>query len=68
MPIVASPVRLYLLLQSMSIAEQKRIALLLQKHGDDYAAMFRDRQVNTMQETEAVLKKRVALYKRLQSL
>lgn len=68
MPIVASPVRLHLLLQSMSIAEQKRIALLLQKHGDDYAAMFRDRQVNTMQETEAVLKKRVALYKRLQSL
>lgn len=52
----------------MSIAEQKRIALLLSKHADDYHAMARDREVNTMQETEAVLKKRVALYKRLQAL
>jgi nucleolar protein 16 len=52
----------------MSIAEQKILQSLIAKHDDDYAAMFRDRQLNPMQETEAVLKKRVALYKRLQAL
>lgn len=55
-------------IQSMSIAEQLRLKTLIAKHKDDYAAMARDIKINTMQETEAVLKKRIALYNRLQSL
>jgi len=59
---------LSLCLQSMSIAEQKRLQQLITAHKDDYAAMFRDRSLNVMQETEAVLKKRIALYNKLQAL
>ena len=52
----------------MSIAEQKRLQTLIAKHGTDYASMARDTKINTDQETEAVLKKRVALFQRLQAL
>ncbi len=55
-------------LQSMSIAEQKRLQQLITKHKEDYHAMHRDRLLNVMQETEAVLKKRIALYNKLQAL
>jgi hypothetical protein len=52
----------------MSIAEQKRLQSLIAKHKDDYESMSRDIKINTMQETPAVLKKRVALFQRLQAL
>jgi hypothetical protein len=52
----------------MSIAEQKRLQQLITKHKEDYHAMHRDRLLNVMQETEAVLKKRIALYNKLQAL
>jgi len=55
--------------RSMSVAEQKRLQLLIQKHGsDNYAAMARDIKINVMQLTEAQIKKRVELYNRLQNL
>lgn len=40
-----------------SAQDQKYIAKLLTKHGDDYTAMFRDIKVNNMQHTEAQLRK-----------
>lgn len=40
-----------------SADDQKYIARLLTKHGDDYTAMFRDIKVNKMQHTEAQLRK-----------
>lgn len=40
-----------------SAEDQKYIARLLEKHGDDYTAMFRDIKVNKMQHTETQLRK-----------
>jgi nucleolar protein 16 len=40
-----------------SADDQKYIARLLAKYGDDYAAMFRDIKVNKMQYTETQLRK-----------
>ena len=40
-----------------SANDQKYIARLLAKHGDDYTAMFRDIKVNKMQYTETQLRK-----------
>jgi len=40
-----------------SAEDQKYIARLLLKHGDDYTAMFRDIKVNNMQHTETQLRK-----------
>lgn len=52
----------------MSINEQLRLKTLISKHGDDYESMSRDIKINSNQETAAVLKKRIALYLRLQEL
>lgn len=54
--------------KSMSIDEQMRLQRLIAKHGEDFAAMARDIKINSHQETEAVLKKRIALFRKLQSL
>ena len=40
-----------------SAEDQKYIARLLAKHGDDFTAMFRDIKVNNMQHTETQLRK-----------
>jgi len=40
-----------------SAEDQKYIVRLLEKHGDDYARMFRDIKVNKMQHTQAQLRK-----------
>jgi ribosomal protein L32 len=54
--------------RSMSIKEQQMIQKLIYKHDDDVSAMVRDIKVNVDQLTSAQLRKRIALYKKLQNL
>jgi nucleolar protein 16 len=53
--------------RSMSVREQRRLRLLVSRHGDDVEAMARDIRVNVMQETSRQLSKRIALMRRLDS-
>jgi nucleolar protein 16 len=45
--------------RSQSQREEEWIARLVEKHGDDYKAMFWDKQLNVMQQSEGDLKRRV---------
>mmetsp|Transcript_16160 Transcript_16160/g.24378 ORF Transcript_16160/g.24378 Transcript_16160/m.24378 type:complete len:151 (+) Transcript_16160:44-496(+) len=54
--------------KSMPIDEQRRLIKLLSKHGEDYKKMARDIKINVYQQTEGELKKRIALFKHLQSM
>ena len=51
--------------KSMSADEQRRLRLLISKHGHDVHAMARDIKVNVHQQTEAELKRRIALLHKL---
>ena len=53
--------------RSMSVREQRRLRLLVSRHGDDVEAMARDIRVNVMQETARQLSKRIQLMRRLHS-
>lgn len=54
---------------SMPVQEQCQIAALIRKYGaDNLDAMARDIKLNVWQKTAAQLKKRVALYLKLQEL
>ena len=52
--------------KSMPVDEQRRLRLLISKHGDDVHAMARDIKINIHQQTEAELKRRIALLQKLQ--
>ena len=52
--------------KSMPLDEQRRLRLLISKHGEDVHAMARDIKVNIHQQTEAELKRRIALLHKLQ--
>jgi len=46
-------------LRQQSEREEEWIARLVQKHGDDCSAMFRDRKLNPMQQSEGDIKRRI---------
>jgi nucleolar protein 16 len=48
--------------RKQSQREQEWIERLIEKHGDDYAAMFKDARLNPMQQSEGDIKKRVRKY------
>ncbi|KAL2038208.1 hypothetical protein N7G274_009156 [Stereocaulon virgatum] len=52
--------------RQQSQGEREWIARLVERWGDDWGAMFRDRRLNPRQQTEGDLKRRVGLWKRSQ--
>jgi nucleolar protein 16 len=44
--------------------EKQWIEKLIEKHEDDYEAMFWDKKLNVYQQTAAQLKRKIAQYKR----
>ena len=49
--------------RTQSEREEEWIAKLVQKHGEDYKAMFWDKTLNSMQQSEGDLKRRVKKWK-----
>ncbi|KIW00295.1 uncharacterized protein PV09_08185 [Verruconis gallopava] len=49
--------------RGQSEREQEWIARLVEKHGDDYKAMFWDKELNVMQQSEGDIKRRVKKWK-----
>lgn len=49
--------------RKQSAREEEWIENLVQKYGDDYAGMFRDRKLNPMQQSEGDIKRRVKKWK-----
>jgi nucleolar protein 16 len=45
--------------RKQSAREKEWCAALVEKWGEDYKSMFRDRRLNPMQQTEADLKRRI---------
>jgi nucleolar protein 16 len=52
--------------RGQSEREEEWIARLVEKHADDYRAMFWDKQLNVMQQSEGDLKRRVKKWKQKQ--
>ena len=50
--------------RQQSQAEREWIERLVEKWGDDWGGMFRDRRLNPRQQTEGDLKRRIGLWKR----
>ncbi|BCS00528.1 nucleolar protein 16 [Aspergillus luchuensis] len=50
-----------------STREQEWVTRLIEKHGDNYSAMARDRKLNPMQQTEGDLKRRIRKLQQSQS-
>lgn len=48
--------------RSQSVREKEWCAALVEKHGQNWMGMVRDRKLNPMQQTEADIKKRVSKY------
>ena len=48
--------------RAQSAREKEWCASLVEKHGQNWMAMVRDRRLNPMQQTEADIKKRVSKY------
>jgi nucleolar protein 16 len=53
--------------RKQSQREQQWIQALVERHGDNYGAMFRDVVLNPMQQSEGDIKRRVTLWKKYQS-
>ncbi|OXV08319.1 hypothetical protein Egran_03918 [Elaphomyces granulatus] len=53
--------------RQQSQREQEWILRLVEKHGENYPAMFRDRKLNPMQQTEGDLRRRIRIWKECQS-
>lgn len=51
-----------------SDSEKGWVERLIEKHGDDYEAMFRDRKLNVMQQSVGELRRRVYKYKKANNL
>jgi nucleolar protein 16 len=49
--------------RGQSEREEEWVARLVEKHGDDYKAMFWDKQLNVLQQSEGDLKRRVKKWK-----
>lgn len=47
--------------------EEEWVTRLIEKHGDNYAAMARDRRLNPMQQTEGDLKRRIRKFQQSRS-
>jgi nucleolar protein 16 len=45
--------------RTQSKREEEWVQALVEKHGDDYRAMFWDRQLNPMQQSQGDIRKRV---------
>lgn len=53
--------------RQQSQREQEWVLRLVEKHGDNYLAMFRDRKLNPMQQTEGDLRRRIRIWNESQS-
>lgn len=53
--------------RGQSQREQEWVERLVNKYGEDYAKMARDRKLNPMQQTAADIKKRVAKWQKAQN-
>jgi nucleolar protein 16 len=52
--------------RQQSKGEEEWIARLVEKHGDNVRAMFRDRKLNSMQQSEGDLRKRIRIWRERQ--
>jgi nucleolar protein 16 len=53
--------------RQQSQREQEWVLRLVEKHDDNYLAMFRDRKLNPMQQTEGDLRRRIRIWNESQS-
>jgi nucleolar protein 16 len=49
--------------RAQSRREEEWIARMVEKHGDDTSAMFRDKKLNTMQQSEGDISRRLKKWK-----
>ena len=50
--------------RKQSQREQEWVERLVEKHGENYGAMFRDAVLNPMQQSEGDIRRRVVLWRR----
>lgn len=65
--IQALPPKEAYIVKSMSLKEQRLMARLIEKYGDDVEKMARDFKINVHQKTSGELRRRLELYNRLQA-